>query len=47
MTPRVLVADDDTVVCESLAELLTELGFEVVGTAADRADLVHTGQYDT
>lgn len=40
MTPRMLVADDDDAARETLAELLTELGFEVLGTPADGADPV-------
>jgi DNA-binding NarL/FixJ family response regulator len=37
---RVLIADDEPLIRETLAELLTEEGFEVVGLAEDGAEAV-------
>lgn len=44
MTPRVLVADDDAMARESLAELLQEMGFEVVAAAADGQEAVRQAE---
>lgn len=40
MSGRIVVADDDELVRESLVELLEEVGFEVVDEAADGAQAV-------
>lgn len=37
---RVLIADDDPLVCEALRELLESYGFEVVGEAGDGLEAV-------
>jgi DNA-binding NarL/FixJ family response regulator len=37
---RVIVADDEVLLREGLARLLTEAGFEVIGKAADAAELL-------
>ena len=38
---RVVIADDEVLLREGLARLLTEAGFEVVGKAGDLDDLLH------
>ena len=37
---RVIVADDEVLLREGLARLLTEAGFEVAGKAADATELL-------
>ena len=37
---RVVIAEDESLIRVDLAEMLTELGYEVVGTASDGASAV-------
>jgi DNA-binding NarL/FixJ family response regulator len=37
---RIVIADDEVLLREGLARLLVEAGFDVVGKAADAADLL-------
>lgn len=40
MTPRILVVEDDKLVVENLAQLLTEFGYEFLGAVSEPGDAV-------
>ena len=43
---RVVIADDELLLREGLARLLAEVGFDVVGKAADRVELARAVDRD-